>query len=679
MALSYVLFGWVLTAGTAISAGALLFHFLKLRFAWPMAFVLGACPLSLIVTLLGFCGLIQKGVFLALSVIVIGACIRLRAYRTIDSLQISEKWFWLGFAPFTVAYLSNAMAPEMSPDGMAYHLALVNRYYRAHALIPVPDNMYANLSQGIEMLFLFAYAFGKYSAAALIHCTYLFALPLMIADFATRKGWAVAGAFAGLFVYATPVVGIDGVSAYNDVAIACLWFALLIITDRFETNRVIPAGMLVGFAYAVKYTAVVTVLFLFWRWRKHWRALAASSGVAALFILPWVLKNWIWIGNPLAPLFNAWFPNASMTASFEIAYKKILRTYYITSIPEWIENVFLHGEKLGGFLGPMWVLAPLGFLQPGWVFAALIYPMNIGARFLIPLLPFLALGIGKTLGRWRVVAIAICAVHLYLSWPTVTKTYANSWRIEHIPWKPALRIVPEEKYLGDNQGYRVARMIETFVPKGERVFSFTSQGESYTTRELLTGYYSTKSQNVTAILQTPLLSAWLPTWRHEIKLAAPRRTIRIEQTVTASPETWKISEIEPRPARIRSSASPFYLELAVDGNPVTRWDSGLSLRPMWVEVEYDRDVSEITVWMSHDQGAPILRVENAQITVQDRQKASPWPDLRRWATETVRGMGYRYLVIDESNFGYKDYLERAADWNLEIVASRGGSTLIRIK
>ena len=65
-----------------------------------------------------------------------------------------------------------ALAPETSPDGMMYHLGLPNLYLQAHGIVRITTTFYATLSQGMEMLFLFAFAFGRHSAAASVH--YLF-------------------------------------------------------------------------------------------------------------------------------------------------------------------------------------------------------------------------------------------------------------------------------------------------------------------------------------------------------------------------------------------------------------------------------------------------------------------------------------------------------------------------
>ncbi len=680
MPVSYILLGWLLTVITSLSSGALLLHFLKLRFSWPMVFILGACPVSLLVTLLGFSGLIYKGVFLAVFVGTLAACIRCRSYRAIAPLQIQERWFWFVFSPFALICFIYALAPEMSPDGMAYHLHLTDRYYDAHAIVPIRNNMYGSLSQGSEMLFLFAYSFGRHSAAALVHFTYLLALALLIADYGSRKGWSLAGAFAGLVVFTTPVVAIDGVSAYNDVMIACIWFALFVLTDKFEPSRIIPAGMLAGFAYSVKYTAFLTIFFLLWQWRRHWKQLIPAGVAASIFILPWVLKNWIWVENPFAPFFNSLFSNPYITADFEKSYSEGMRHYGYTFREVFWSNL-TSGEKGGGHLGYLWFLAPLGMTHIAWIFPALIFPLNVGARFLIPVLPFLALGMGKVLSRWRPLAISICITHVILSTPWMNlELNPASWSIRTIPWEAALRLVQDDEYLNDaRQEYRAARLLEAIVPPGEQTYSFIAIAESYTKRPVRNTYYSAENLEIGNVLKIPLISDFQPTLKNEVKLSSPQKVIRIHQTATGTHDVWNISEIEPSPVKIRSSDAPFFLNRAIDGNPMTRWYSGDRLQPMWIELEYDKAISSAILWMSHNQKSVQLSVDGGSIQQTNRQFSSPWPETRRWATETLRNMGIRYILLDESVEGYRDYVGSAEDWNFEVAAIRGSLTLLRIR
>ena len=58
---------------------------------------------------------------------------------------------------------------------MGYHLGLVHRYYRLHGFESITTSVYAQLSQGAEMLYLSAYAIGRESAAKLVHLSFLIA------------------------------------------------------------------------------------------------------------------------------------------------------------------------------------------------------------------------------------------------------------------------------------------------------------------------------------------------------------------------------------------------------------------------------------------------------------------------------------------------------------------------
>ena len=169
--------------------------------------------------------------------------------------------------------------------------------------------MYGNLSQGMEMLFLFAYAFGGHAAAATVHCLFLMALPILILLYGRRIGHPNAGACAAMLVFLSPLAGIDGVSAYNDVALATAAFAMFYLLEirRDETNDhlLIPIGLLAGYCFAIKYTGIVALLYVLVALR---RKLLRPTLAAAFVALPWLLKNYLWLDNPVSPFFNRALP-----------------------------------------------------------------------------------------------------------------------------------------------------------------------------------------------------------------------------------------------------------------------------------------------------------------------------------------------------------------------------------
>src|SRR5262249_41641371 len=147
----------------------------------------------------------------------------------------------------------------------AYHLGFVARYLRVHGFERITTNMYAALSEGVEMIFVPAFAIGRHSAAALVHLGFLSALTLAIFAYGRQLGKPWAGAAAAFLVFASPVVGIDASSAYNDAAVAAVVFTTfywLEIWDRSGDHcALIPVGLLAGYAYAAKYTAFAILLY----------------------------------------------------------------------------------------------------------------------------------------------------------------------------------------------------------------------------------------------------------------------------------------------------------------------------------------------------------------------------------------------------------------------------------
>ncbi|MEK7751747.1 MAG: glycosyltransferase family 39 protein, partial [Acidobacteriota bacterium] len=326
-------------------------------------------------------------------------------------------------------------------------------------------------------------------------------------------GFPVPAMAAALLVYLSPVVGVDGASAYNDVAAAFVVFAVFYLLELWrespEPGLLVPIGLLAGFAFGIKYTAFLALPFalavvagrLRRERRELVRAVLVVAGTASLMIAPWMLKNLVTVGNPVAPFFKLWFPNPSVFIEFEDTYQMYMRSYGLADHRLIPIEATARGAALQGFIGPIFLLSPLALLAlgrergrrllvAGAVFA-LPYFGNIGTRFLIPCLPFFALALALALGRSGRIAALLVAMHALLSWPANTRWYTepDAWRIQRVPIRAALRLESEHDYLSFRlPEYGVARMIEELVPPEGKVFAISFAAEGYTTREILVGY-----------------------------------------------------------------------------------------------------------------------------------------------------------------------------------------------
>lgn len=727
-----ILFGALLTIVTATALGSLLLRALAIQLTRLeerlLGFVTGSACLSALMFVLCATQLVHKSVLLVISAAILAAAIRLGVHRPqpVTLAPIPNLWKWIFgaiFALFTVLYFFNAMAPERSPDGAGYHLPFVAAYYRAHGFVRITNNFYASLSQGVELLFLYAYSFGRHSAAALVHFAFLAALPWLMLCYARRFNIGVPGAAAAIFVYASPVVGIDGTSAYVDIALAAVFFSLYYFLQLWAESRnnrlLVPVGILAGFAFAIKLTAFLAlfyaigfIVWTLWRARRPvFRPALMVTGVALLFILPWPIKNWLWVGNPLAPFANNLFPNPYVHISFEHDYRHYYRHYDLKSGWQLLYETTVGGNGMGGFLGPLFLLVPISLLalrtrqgRQLLLAAAVLsatYFTNIGTRFLIPTLPFVSLGLAIALMRIPAALVMLVIAHAAASWPSIASRYCSpyAWRLEAaIPFAQALRIEPEASYLSRRfPCYLMNRMIDEIVPPGETVLSLGESCSAYTSHLFAVDFQAAPNEVLRDLLLVSLNPDLQPGKIQAFQF--PERTavsIRVATTMASESSRWSIAELRiydsgrevPRAPgwRLTAQPNPWDVQLAFDNDPVTRWQTWEEGKPgMHIEVNFGREqqLDQVVLETASHLDDPQIRLEamarTGQWSIVDSRPAETFQpitqSLRRAATTQLKRSGLRYLLVEADNPISPEFQNHQSAWGIKLIGDRGGARL----
>ena len=700
------LFGSLFTAAVCWALGLLLFRRLGIVLRPVehdlLAALAGAAILSCAVFLLCALKLARTPVFLGFGIGLIALARPMWGRRGALWARL-PLLFLIPFLFYAVIYLANSLAPEFSPDGSTYHLGLVARYFRQHGFERLTTNMYGNLSQGLEMLFLFAFAFGRHSAAATVHCVFLLTLPVLMLCYARRIGHPTVGVCAAMLVYLSPLAGIDGVSAYNDVALATAAFATFYLLEIWREEHadglIVPIGLLAGFCFAIKYTGFVAPLYALFVLRKRAANMLAA---AACIALPWLVKNALWLGNPLSPFFNRVFPNPYIHVSLEDFYRRYFTTYGLPTFKPLFWIVTVTGQ-LGGQIGPLFLLAPLALLSLrskagrhcllAALFFLLPYPQNIGARFLIPVLPFLAFGIALSLEFSQAAQITLVAAAAILAWPRVIDRYrapAGGWQITTVPWQAALHIVPPETWLTRRYAdYRLAQTINRRVPANQKLWSTIPLAEAYIQSDVLVYYYSAESEEVQDILLTPVSESMQPLWNLRFTFA-PRKLshLRIVQTGASADAIWSVGEArffhqenEVNPVSASAHPFPWDIGLALDRNPVTRWRSWESIHP-GMTLDFDFNVptplDRVELYCSHDQGRIEVHLDGIDAHLEETD-GHPMGDLRRLATRTVKARGIGYLMIGKDYPAAADMQADPARWGLRLASQEEAGRLYEIQ
>src|SRR5450759_112485 len=394
----------------------------------------------------------------------------------------------------------------------------------------------------------------------------------------------------------------------------------------------------------------------------------------------------------------------------ERIYADLLRHY--TAIKHYWEiplQLTLRGGLVEGMFGPVFILAPLGMfalrfkcgrrlLLAAVVFALPAY-LNVGARFLIPSAPFLALAIGVGLAEVPGALAALALFQALACWPPILSTYCDpwTWRITSSPVRAALRLEPEAAYLLRNiADYALKIPIELAVPPGERIFSFAGRPEAYIDRDIIVSYESTLGNLAQDILWAP--QGHKPANAQRFKfLPVTTRGVRVVNTASAT-DFWTVAEMRlrsqgrelPRSPGWRLSAWPngWEVQLAFDNNYATRWSTWEAVRPhnrIQVEFAAAQRVDEVVLecdpaWNAHLQ-VEVLTDMGRWVPLTDTSetvKAEFAPGMRRAVTRELKAIGFRFLLVNAGDMVSADMKKYPMFWGVTHLAEANGTHFYRI-
>lgn len=731
--------GALLTTVTAWFLGSWILDRLRIRFdgleALVFAYAAGMCGLSLTVFALAAAQVLYAPVLLALFPLSAWLWRRTPGDPEDPEIKSPPPVFWLAALPYAALYLVHALAPEITSDGAGYHLALIQRYSAHNGFPAIVDNIYAYLSQGAEMLYLFAYTFGGNSAAKLVHLDLTAATVVAILAFGRRFGMQSA-AWAGALLYAlSPIVGRDATSTYNDCALGFFAFMTLyaakLLIARPRAGLAALTGALAGMCFAVKYTGFPAALLaggliLAAARPRRPRVLAAFGCGVLLLAAPWLVKSAVVVGNPVAPFFNDLFPNPAATPDWEARYKLGLRTFNgfgqgaLDYLRAPLELAF-DGRRLGGLIGPALLLTPLALLD--WrrkttrllLLAGLLHMLpwfeNAGARFWIPALPFWMLAAAAGLARLparKVVLSAVVAAQAVVCWPAVVNQWApDAWKLPSpAPWRVVIGLEPRDDYLHYwVHAYDVAEALNA-LPDPGRAFTFEQLPDAYIDRETQVAYQSRVGERLAEALWAAHDPNFHPKQSLVFAIPRPVSAVRLAQTETVS-ENWILNEmrfwdgdrrIDPDPAWVwKPSHNLWDADRLHDGSLFSRWKSWRTVEPgMSLEVDFGAPLRTTAFEIVY----PIYGNHTYNLALSGRDAAGRWFDLppfskaeqrfhqvdeaayRRWATAELRRAGVALLVLNTASGGWNllapEVEADPAAWGLEEAARTGPWRIYRI-
>jgi hypothetical protein len=316
-----------------------------------LALGLGWGVLSLAVLVLGMAHLFYAWLLIALLAVLLVIFWR-DVWRMLLFLLSGAplRWFQMvkprGFFPWALALVllveafllgTQSLTLPYQPQGWddyAYHWAVPQLYFLHHTIYGLPGWAHANFPMNSEMLNSLAFAFDSQIAAILLQQTFaLLALLLLLAYLYRHWGLQALWIGAALCLSSLLLTTLWG-SGYAELAVAYYGVAsVLSILTWIEQQQhpeqpdklklLFLAGLFAGFGLGAKYTegqiiagaalliAGVGIVKAVGRWRRgasgfpvlcrFLAGLVVYSAAVLLLLLPWLLKDWALLGNPIYP------------------------------------------------------------------------------------------------------------------------------------------------------------------------------------------------------------------------------------------------------------------------------------------------------------------------------------------------------------------------------------------
>jgi hypothetical protein len=678
-----------------------------------LAWIAGAALFSHLAFFLALAGWLKLGLPILILALLAGWLVRRPRFRLPrlarpQSIGAAIPILFLGI------WFIASMAPSQDSDGYRYHLGFPRLYLNAGGMFPIREDFYSAFPQGMEMLFLAGLRVGDFTTANLLHWNFLAALCALLFS----RG--IPGVCAAAVISASPVVGVTAAGASVELGLAAAIWVVFHGWSQYEESGgrswLILAALAAGFSCSIKYTGLIAAILLAALLAtapqavtvRHW---LIATLLPALWVSPWMIRNWAYFDNPFYPFLNAFFPNPYLLPSSELAWIEAIRRYngasFDLSMP-W--EAAMRGVKTMGFAGPFFLLTPvllIGlFNRPlrRLILAGVVvgFPWFTGVpilRFAIPMLPFLALAIAASLLLLRpnrlaarLLLLATC-VHAAMNFPPFIGLWnkqTHNFALRNIPWRQALRLEsPDQYWTRTLPTYGALKFAESNLPASARIIAFDEQYQFFTTRLMASPYASESSASAVAMLLRAADPGLWPGRNCSLSFPAVRTArLRLRQHRDEPERRWTLYELQLQPqspARPTAIPNPWEANLALDGNLVTAWSSKAPMRAgMVFQLDLPEEQSISTAqWRTSVYEGGDVSVEwsadgsnwNAIDAVPVCADAPPVSDFRLRTTSQLRRLGWTHLLCIRP----MPWLEPDRDWQMQVVYSKGGEQLIALR
>jgi len=244
-----------------------------------------------------------------------------------------------------------ACVPPVSRDALTHHLAVPKLYLNHGGIYQIPSIEFSYYPMNLDFLYLVLLYFGNDIIPKYIHFLFALLTAFLIYNYLQKRLGSIWGLLGALFFLSLPIIVKLSITVYVDLGLVFFSTAAIInlfkwIETRFQPKYLIVSAVFCGLALGTKYNGLLILFILATlipfvyiisntkifdgskksdnkrvRMNPQLRAVGACAifcTVSLLVFSPWMVRNYIWKGNPIYPLYKGFFSNASSQKNDDI-------------------------------------------------------------------------------------------------------------------------------------------------------------------------------------------------------------------------------------------------------------------------------------------------------------------------------------------------------------------------
>jgi 4-amino-4-deoxy-L-arabinose transferase-like glycosyltransferase len=223
--------------------------------------------------------------------------------------------------------------PPVSRDALTHHLAVPKLYIEVHRIAEFPDVIPSYYPMNMDLLYLLPLIWGNDILPKYIHLLFGLFTSAIVYRYLRHRLSPTYGLLGVLLFLSLPVIIQLCITVYVDLGLIFFSTAALIAllewrASGWKNGKLIFAAVMCGLAMGTKYNGLIVffILTLMVPFIHNRKAIKARVGentsdawlgslsvtfvfaaVALVLFSPWALRNLIWTGNPIYPLYDVIF------------------------------------------------------------------------------------------------------------------------------------------------------------------------------------------------------------------------------------------------------------------------------------------------------------------------------------------------------------------------------------